>query len=482
MSRKWYYFKNGKAVGPVEWGNIIELYEANNIKKATKIWCNEFSDWLPLSRELKQKQDKSTVSPPPLPNQNQQPPPLRKDKQFPPPLPKKQSSTPETGDKKINVGPIQSKGDYIASQTITKVSFVILSILGTLTVIGLLSRGFQENNSSTKKASQKWPSSFGFDNPSTFDPKPPSLSQALVEDIYYAEGFKIGQDKSINVLSNLFPELSRKLFLAQTEFDSEFGSAFDKIDQTLSSKLSDWNQRKEAIRNSVSDKLSYTNISKSDAEQFLHKVENRVDGKLPSPVLETILMFHPKYISNPRLMYNDGYTKEYRSSNSSKAKGIDLAIEYPSSWKAEEGRRPNVVQKFTSENGYGLEIVTIVIKDFPKEIAGKFSEEDILLLSGENIWDNVSQNTTTIDEGNVTLANKPSIWGEFSGSINRTGIILDIHGLGFAMVDGETMIQISFMIAQQKGKNNFNIESKFNHFAPTFQMMLNSLDFYDKYN
>lgn len=482
MSRKWYYLKNEKAVGPVKWGKIIDLYEANNIQNSSKVWCSEFSDWLTLSQVLKQKEDKDSVSPPPLPNKKKEPPPLPKNDQSPPPLPNKQPSTSEKENEKINVGPIQSKGDYIASQTITKVSFVILSILGTLTLIGLFSDAFQENNNSTEKVSQKWPPSFGFDNSSAFDPKPPSLSQALVKDIYHTEGFKIGQDKSINVLSDYFPELSRELFLIQTKFDSEFGSAFDKIDQSLSSKLSDWDQRKEAIRNSVSDKLSYTNISKSDAEQFLKKVENRVDGELPSPVLETLLMFHPKYISNPRLLYSDGYTKEYRSSNSSKAKGVDLSIEYPASWKAEEGRRPNVVQKFTSENGYGLEIITIVIKDFPKEIAGKFSEEDILLLTGENIWDNVSQNTTTINEGSVTLANKPSIWGEFSGSINRTGIILDIHGLGFAMVDGEAMIQISFMIAQQKGKDNVNIKSKFNHFAPTFQMMLNSLDFYDKYN
>ena len=283
------------------------------------------------------------------------------------------------------------------------------------------------------------------------------------------------------MLSNLYPELSRKLFLVQTEFNSEFDAAFDNIDQIFSSKLSDWEQRKEAIRNSVSDKLSYTNISKSDAEQFLQKVKSRVNGELPSPVLETLLMFHPKYIRSPRLLFTDGYTKEYRSNKSTKAKGVDLAIEYPASWKAKEGRRPNAVQNFIRNNGYGKEVVVIIIKNYPEEIAEKISERNILSLLDENIWGNVSENTITIDEGSVTLANKPAIWGEFTGSVDRVGIKMDMHGLGFAMIDNKAMVQISFMIMQEE-ENNVDITSKFQHLAPTFQMMLNSLDFYDKYN
>lgn len=46
------------------------------------------------------------------------------------------------------------------------------------------------------------------------------------------------------------------------------------------------------------------------------------------------------------------------------AKGVNFTISYPNSWRAAEGERPNILQKFVSEGGHGLEMM-ILTKDLP---------------------------------------------------------------------------------------------------------------------
>lgn len=133
MKRKWYYLKEGKAFGPVSWKKIIKFYESKRINKNTKIWCDEFSDWVKLFKVLQQKKTDVVGNPPPFPQQ-----------ETPPPLPNSSSSN----DEKIKVGPIQSKQDYIASKALTKISFAVLSLLLMGSLYTFITGGF---NNDTKQ-------------------------------------------------------------------------------------------------------------------------------------------------------------------------------------------------------------------------------------------------------------------------------------------------------------------------------------------
>ncbi|WP_441001136.1 DUF4339 domain-containing protein [Fodinibius sp. SL11] len=482
MNRKWYYLKNEKAVGPVRWDKIIDLYKAGKIDSKSRVWCNQFSDWVSLNQVLQEKKAEESTSPPPLPNKKQQPPPIPDNIESPPPLPNKKTTEQ---DNKISVGPLQSKEDIIASQFITKVSFVVFSLLLMGSLYAFLSGGFQTSTNTSSdqiQINEQWPSAFDFGrSSSSFNPQHPFITEALVKDIVHTISFRMGQENTLNMISNRFPSLSTESKITEAKFNSEYKSAYDNIEGVLDNELPSWEDIKGEIRNNSIKYLDYSNVTREDAKDFLDKVENRASGNLESPVLETLLMFHPKYIESPRLLFTDDYTKEFRSKGMEKAKGVDLAIEYPSSWKAKDGRRPNVVRNFISDNGYGLDMVLIIIKSFPEEISGELSNDDILLLSGENIWEGFSSGLNTIEEGEVFIANRPAIWGEFSGSINRTGIELDMHGLGFAMIDGKNMIQLMYMSSQEKQKAKTKVINKFRHSAQIFQMMINSLDFFNKY-
>jgi hypothetical protein len=59
----------------------------------------------------------------------------------------------------------------------------------------------------------------------------------------------------------------------------------------------------------------------------------------------------------------DGGRTTFSTNDHPKTKGVNFTIAYPNSWAAAEGDRPNIVQKFTSEAGRGLEMAVIVTND-----------------------------------------------------------------------------------------------------------------------
>jgi hypothetical protein len=76
-------------------------------------------------------------------------------------------------------------------------------------------------------------------------------------------------------------------------------------------------------------------------------------------------------------VFADGFTKEFRTGGHVKSQGIDLGIEFPASWKAEEGRRPHIVQRLTSENGRGRVHAMINVQDLGERLTGETTEPDL---------------------------------------------------------------------------------------------------------
>jgi hypothetical protein len=64
-------------------------------------------------------------------------------------------------------------------------------------------------------------------------------------------------------------------------------------------------------------------------------------------------------------LFRNGEKLVWDSTGHAKAKGIRMKISYPRTWKAAEGSRPNIVQKFTSDSGRGMEMVMIQTRALP---------------------------------------------------------------------------------------------------------------------
>ncbi len=75
-------------------------------------------------------------------------------------------------------------------------------------------------------------------------------------------------------------------------------------------------------------------------------------------------------------LFRNGEKLVWDSTDHDKAKGIRMKIAYPRTWKAAEGSRPNIVQKFTSDSGRGIEMVMVMTRAFPKPYDRDLTESE----------------------------------------------------------------------------------------------------------
>lgn len=84
---------------------------------------------------------------------------------------------------------------------------------------------------------------------------------------------------------------------------------------------------------------------------------------------------------------------EYITKDNYKADGLNLKFFYPKSWKAINGDRPHIIQKFFSENGKGLEGATILVVKSKTPLS---KNDKDLSLSIEGMKQQVPQNCQVI--------------------------------------------------------------------------------------
>ena len=179
-----------------------------------------------------------------------------------------------------------------------------------------------------------------------------------------ATGFVVGQRYSLEKITKKYPDLSYLAKIASTRFDLSFGNAEKEISYELQNHFNvNYKGLIDHLRTQFAENLDLQNLSHEEAVNFITEVESRSKGNIQNSILQTLLQY--QYKQNPGEEFARNYIHTYKTKGHPKAKGLELSINYPVSWSADEGLRPHVVQKFISENGKGLEMFLIMVKNLP---------------------------------------------------------------------------------------------------------------------
>jgi hypothetical protein len=101
-------------------------------------------------------------------------------------------------------------------------------------------------------------------------------------------------------------------------------------------------------------------LSFTTALEFVQTLEEQSAGNyIESPYLETLLTY--RFPSAPLEEMDAGFTQEYISGDNPAALGLPFGFSLPLSWQQKENPSPNVVDMFVSEQGEGLEGVTVSV-------------------------------------------------------------------------------------------------------------------------
>ena len=301
-----------------------------------------------------------------------------------------------------------------------------------------------------------------------------TLTNAIVNDIGRTYGYYLAQKYSLNEISKMYPSLSNQARISEMEFDVAFLSSIKNMDSVMG-KGKEWVNIKKQIKGSIYKNLNITQLTKQQAKAFIELVRRRAKGEIESPVIEMLLLFNPAYEKQPVKEFNDGYRKKYFSNGSGKAKGVSFSIQVPGSWASKEARRPNIVRKFVSENGRGLEMIMVIVKKLPFPAGQKVTKQDVQeILDLTDMKDLLPENAVYKDSGSLTIENLPGFWQRYSMEMSRVRLKIKMEIIAYTIYYDNKMIQIQCQVGAEEKTPQNKILKRFENFEPIFDLVANS--------
>ena len=289
-------------------------------------------------------------------------------------------------------------------------------------------------------------------------------------------GYYIGQTYTLDNIKKKYPNLQNEIFLIKNDFDLKYLKSIKDIEQFFTKNMSkkQWSDLQKMVKDGIKKQLN-TNISYEESLEAIQVVKARIKGDIESPVIETLLMFNPNYQKNPIEELNDKFIQTYNSKDNPKAKGVDFSVKVPKSWKSQEANRPNIVRKFTSNNGYiiedtFIENIMILVYDLPIEVK-KLTSQDVT-----DVCNDIPENSVLRDCKEAILENLPAVVKRFKLNMKRLENSMNMEVVQYNVFYKNKMI----IIQGQVGTMNENISEKtllerFEKFKPVFNYVANSL-------
>jgi hypothetical protein len=311
----------------------------------------------------------------------------------------------------------------------------------------------------------------------------PAMTNEGADEMAMTYAFYMGQQLSVQKIVSNFPELSNAFNRVQAEFDKIFKPAIDNIDAILSIENTRWSSSKTNIINSLQSEISTLSFTENEAKEFLELIEDRVNGDIPEPILETLLIYNPKYLKQPALEFLEGFRQVFSTKDHPKSKGVNFQIEYPFSWKAREGVRPNIITLITGENGRGFENISLLVNELG--ISETEAEQISMVEIREIFQDNFVKELTPINSrliswDHIELDGLPGIAIVFD--IERRQLDMDFisRNMHYIIIYKNKMIFIQFSVSLDIAKSD-HLNDRFDKFKTLFRLVANSFVVQDQW-
>jgi hypothetical protein len=277
----------------------------------------------------------------------------------------------------------------------------------------------------------------------------PVINGTVITEMSQAYGFKIGQDYSLEMIEKKHPDLKSQIQIAKLKFDKSFRNSISTIDSILSSEGNEWLKIKTQLDDQIKSSVNLSNYSYDQIKDFVQSIEARANGEIPVPIIGTFLTFNPNYLKNPTLEFIDGFKYRFSSKDNLKAKDVDFHLDLPQSWLAKDGNRPNIVQKFVSQNGHGLAMALILVLELPG--VNNISETDVKELAQSNeSKDMLPKNSQYINSGFIKIDGLPGIYQEYKILQTQIDNELLLHSINYNVYYQNKMISIQFSVGSTK--------------------------------
>lgn len=285
-------------------------------------------------------------------------------------------------------------------------------------------------------------------------------------------GFFVGQEISLGIIERDFPSLSSQVALSRMMFDATFGNPLRGIETELT-KVLGANATEEIAREGrkkLVPILETNKLNQAEAQHFIETVKSRTKGEnIESDVLETLLA--KKYQSNPVAEFADGWRQRYRTDGSGKSLGLQISMQLPKSWRAKEGERPHIVQKWVSRGGHGESMIMLIVND-TKEPEPSSAEIKALAQSG----DLTPEGASMISSRTFSTERRTGIMLEYSHEQERVELEMYSRATTYTLFVNGRAVQILCGAYAPKNKKRI-ADNQHILIKPLCQQVMNSVVF-----
>lgn len=164
-----------------------------------------------------------------------------------------------------------------------------------------------------------------------------------------------------------------------------------------------------------------------------------------------------------------------------------------------EGKRPNVIQFFSSSNGYGPASSLIMVRDLHQEMKGQLSEAELKALYtvagsrklaeemfSEHSLREVAQNmgmsnVRNISSKRIVIEKWPAAVLEFIGEQQRLDFNLTMFNRMYMVVYKNYMVFLQCQISKQPEDSHEDFKKRIMAYDSLFQLMANSIVIQSQY-
>ena len=307
-----------------------------------------------------------------------------------------------------------------------------------------------------------------------------NLNKSKSNRVMEAYGFLVGQDYTLNKIVKDYPHLKVNVMTVQMAFNEFFFKSKIGLEKYLkyNSGIEDLSDIDNKIISEINKIYFEQKLTEEIAMDFISEVESRAKGNIVSTVLETLLFF--QFFDQPQDEFTSGFTNKFKTKGHPKSKNTDWQIKIPKSWKAEEGDRPNIIQKFTSDYGSGNQSIALMVKEFSLPKGTKITNEDLNMLFTEDEMKKMSPTGSNfISFTKMTIDKNVGGMIEFEQTIERLDIKVKIRLVQFMFIRDNKWYFLQCSVNTLKLNNDLSIELK--KYLPLFKLVANSIVVNDQY-
>lgn len=308
-------------------------------------------------------------------------------------------------------------------------------------------------------------------------------SNAAVKQFSAAYGFALGQQITLDTIKEKYPDLKRDALLVELQFSNQFKSSIEAIDSYMLGFMGQkWTDMKPQMKAKMLEMFNPSNITRTEAVAFLEEVSNRAEGDFPEDTLATYLMFNPRYQKNPALELSEGWSYKYESNGSGKAKGVRFSFKVPYSWGQKEADRPNIVQKFISQNGRGPEMMMVMVNETglkPHEYLDEAEIDEMLL--PQNVKDFVPAGGKLTGKGKLTMSSYPGMWLQYEIPVQIGRSTAMTHGIMYMIYPRDKFVALMGQTVMEVNGQKTDTDG-LEYYEQLFDLMVNSFVMPDAYS